>query len=279
MGTLKIISASERAKQRNGVKALIVGQAGIGKTSLLKTLDPETTLFMDLEAGDLALGNEFPVDQVSPGTWQECRDLAVFLAGPDPQAAKKDVYGEDHYEHALKEYGETDLGKYETYFLDSLTVASRICLRWAQQQPESVNAKGVPDMRSAYGLLGREMIRFVTQLQSARSKNVIFVCLLQEMTDEFKRVTYGYQLEGGKSKQEIPGIVDEVITMCVQGKDANNAGYRAFVTDPMNREGFPAKDRSGRLDPMEQPDLGLLIKKVLSSPGDGTPITSEEIPF
>lgn len=263
MGSLKIISADERLKQQKGVKALIVGQAGIGKTSLLKTLDPVTTLFLDFEAGDLAVGDH-PVDQVSPETWQDCRNLAVYLAGPDAQAKASDVYGQEHYDHAVELYGDTDLGKYDTYFVDSLTVASRLCLRWAQQQPESTNAKGVPDMRSAYGLLGREMVSFVTQLQSARAKNVILVCLLDEITDEFKRVSYGLQLEGSKAKREIPGIVDEVVTMCMHEKTHDKAGYRAFITDTGNISGYPAKDRSGKLEAVEQPDLGVFIKKVLA---------------
>jgi polynucleotide 5'-kinase involved in rRNA processing len=49
---LKIISADERMSQDKGVKALIVGPAGVGKTTLLRTLDPKSTLFVDLEAGD-----------------------------------------------------------------------------------------------------------------------------------------------------------------------------------------------------------------------------------
>lgn len=263
MGSLKIISADERLKQVKGAKILIVGMPGIGKTSLLKTVDPASTLFLDFESGDLAVGDT-PVDQVSPETWQDCRNLAVFLAGPDPQAKADDVYGQEHYDHAVELYGDTDLGKYSTYFVDSLTVASRLCLRWAQQQPESTNAKGVPDMRAAYGLLGREMVAFVTQLQSARAKNVVFVCLLDEITDEFKRVTYGLQLEGSKAKREIPGIVDEVITMTLHGKTHDDPGYRAFVTNTANVYGYPAKDRSGKLDAIEEPDLGKLIEKVLA---------------
>jgi GTPase SAR1 family protein len=41
---MKIISADERLAEAHGVKALIVGPAGVGKTSLLRTLDPNRTL-------------------------------------------------------------------------------------------------------------------------------------------------------------------------------------------------------------------------------------------
>ena len=52
---MKIISADKRLAERRGVKALIVGPAGVGKTSQLRALDPARTLFIDVEAGDLAV--------------------------------------------------------------------------------------------------------------------------------------------------------------------------------------------------------------------------------
>ncbi len=55
MSGLPIISADERLAERRGVKGCIFGVSGIGKTSLLWTLEPGATLFFDLEAGDLAI--------------------------------------------------------------------------------------------------------------------------------------------------------------------------------------------------------------------------------
>ena len=39
------------------------------------------------------------------------------------------------------------------------------------------------------------------------------------------------------------------------------SGFRAFVTHTLNPYGYPAKDRSGRLDLLEPPDLNALIAK------------------
>ena len=45
---LPIISAEERLKERHSAKVALVGPAGVGKTSQLKTLPTNTTLFVDL---------------------------------------------------------------------------------------------------------------------------------------------------------------------------------------------------------------------------------------
>ena len=52
---MKIISAGERLQEKSGAKILIVGPAKVGKTSLLRTVALPRTLFLDLEAGDLAV--------------------------------------------------------------------------------------------------------------------------------------------------------------------------------------------------------------------------------
>ena len=57
MNKLPIVSAAERMAERKGVKLLMLGKSGIGKTTRLKDLDAATTLFLDIEAGDLAVAD------------------------------------------------------------------------------------------------------------------------------------------------------------------------------------------------------------------------------
>lgn len=267
---LKIISASERMAQDKGVKALVVGPAGVGKTSLLRTLDPTNTLFIDLEAGDLAV-QDVQADTMRPRTWEECRDLACYLGGPNPALPATAVYSQAHYDAVLESMGGADaLAKYETYFVDSITVAGRLCFRWCEQQPESFNDRGKKDVRGTYGLMGREMIGWLTHLQHTRGKNVIFVGILEKHVDEFNTAHWELQIEGGKTGKELPGIVDQIVTMQFVDFGDGNA-VRAMVCTAPNAWGYPAKDRSGRLEQIEEPHLGKWLAK-LTGNGERKPL-------
>ena len=261
-GALPIISADQRLAAPRSIKGCIFGKSGIGKTSLLWTLDPATTLFMDLEAGDLAIEG-WAGDTIRPKTWDECRDFAVFIGGPNPALRDDQPYSQAHYDAVVARLGDPgQLDRYRTVFIDSITVAGRLCFQWAKGQPEAFSDKaGKPDIRGAYGLHGREMIAWLTHLQHTRSKNIWFVGILDEKLDDFNRKVFVPQIDGAKTGLELPGIVDEVISM-VELKDDEGAPYRAFICQTLNPFGFPAKDRSGRLDMIEEPDLGRLMTKI-----------------
>lgn len=270
--SLKIVSADERLAQQGMPKILISGPPKIGKTTLLKTVNPKTTLFVDLEAGDLAV-QDVPVDTVQPRTWPECRDLACYLGGPNPALKADSAYSQAHYD-AIKDKIALDRSKYDLYFLDSLTVASRLCFQWAMQQPEAVSEKtGNTDTRAVYGMLGREMVAWITHIQHIRDKAIVFVCILEKEKDEYGRVAWGLQIEGQKVGRELPGIVDEIIAMVLiqtnengEPEEGGASNKRFFVCKQTNPEGYPAGDRSGRLDMLEPADLGALLAKLTARP-------------
>ena len=99
--TLPIISAQQRMAERKGVKLLMLGKSGIGKTTRLKDLDPKTTLFLDIEAGDLAVA-DWPGDTIRPASWPESRDFFVFLAGPDKSLPPESAFSQAHYDHVIE---------------------------------------------------------------------------------------------------------------------------------------------------------------------------------
>ena len=68
------------------------------------------------------------------------------------------------------------------------------------------------------------------------------------------------QLEGARTGRELPGIIDNVITM--HWVKFDRSPTRAFVCTAPNIWNYPAKDRSGRLDQIEQPHLGKLFNEL-----------------
>lgn len=258
---MKLKSLSEPG----GVKLLIAGPPKIGKTSLLMTLTTESTLFVDLEAGDLAVQG-WAGDSVAPPTWEELRDLACWIGGPNPSFRPDQNYSEAHYYSLMdsREFDEINKDKYQTLFIDSLTVAGRMCFQYAKGQPEAFSEKtGKPNMLGAYGLLGQELIGWVTQLQHIRHINLVLVCLLDQKLDDYNRAIWTLQIEGQKAGLEIPGIVDQVVSMVeIPADEKGTELVRAFVCTRPNPWSYPAGDRSGKLEMLEQPHLGNLLNKI-----------------
>ena len=113
------------------------------------------------------------------------------------------------------------------------------------------------------------MIGWLNQLQHARGRDVVFVAILERVVDDLNIATWQPQIEGSKTSRELPGIVDEIITM--QWVDfGDGKPVRTFVCTSPNPWQFPAKDRAGRLEQIEEPHLGKLIMKLIS-PGRRKP--------
>ena len=212
-------------------------------------------------------GGQPAAADLAQNTQELCRDLACFIGGPNPALRPNQYYSQNHYAQVCQRYGDPAvLGKYWVLFIDSITVAGRLCFQWCSGQPEAFSEKsGKPDLRGAYGLHGREMIAWLTQLQHTRNKHVWFVGILNETTDDFNRKVFVPQIDGSKTGLELPGIVDEVITMA-EVTTPQGQPVRALVCHTINPWNFPAKDRSGRLAMVEFPHLGQVTAKIAGVP-------------
>jgi hypothetical protein len=105
------------------------------------------------------------------------------------------------------------------------------------------------------------LVQWLTQIQHCPDKNIWVVGGLDRKEDDFGRTIWVPQIEGSKAGNELPGIFDEIISM-VSLKDDEGNPYRAFITGQVNQWGYPAKDRSGRLEMIEKPHLGELMAKI-----------------
>ena len=270
----QIITPEARLSEPVGARILILGPNGVGKTSLLRTLDSSTAIFVDVEHGSLAI-DAIPVPHIRPETWPEIRDLIVRIAGPNKSFAPQEPYSQAHFDRVGGPL--ENIERYQIVFFDTVTAAARLCFRWASQQPEAVSERGKADLRSVYGLHAREFLLALHHLQSARSLNVILVGALETVIDDYGRVEHKLQAEGQRIGREIYGIVDVAITMhWIDFGDGKP--IRAFVCTSPNPWGYPAKDRSGKLDQIEPPDLGVLITKILPARANHSAAAAQSSP-
>ena len=278
---VRIITADERLSvAHNKTSIAIFGPPGAGKTSLLKTLPAEQTVCLDLEAGMKSV-QDWSGASIPVRCFVDFRDLAVLIGGPDPAADPNAWYSAQHHQHTRGVYAGTGIEEFlaskSVVFVDSITDLTRQSMVYARQQPEAYSERtGKPDVRGAYGLLGREVIQALKHLQHAPGKTVIFVGVLEKVTDEFGVATWQPQMEGSKVGRELPGIVDQVMALHLFSRDAEGgyvldekASERRLVCRAGNPFGLPAKDRSGRLGETEPPGLGAVLAKI-----NGTGVTA-----
>jgi hypothetical protein len=270
MTGLRIVTAADRQREPRGTSIVLTGPSGIGKTYQIPTLDPARTLVIDADRGTSSLG-DFPVDIVRPSGWEEVADLFALIGGPNPSLPSSSAYSQAHFENVS---GLIDIARYDTFVLDSISQIGRESYRYAETHPESTPRSGGRDTRALFGQHARQMIGGLQQIQrGAPSKIIVMIAILEFVTDDKGRAEWRVQLEGDKTARELSGIVDHVVTLNWVTFAAAKAPTRAFICAAPNPWGFPAKTRSNRLSQVEEPDLGKLIRRLLTP---AQPATQED---
>jgi hypothetical protein len=82
---------------------------------------------------------------------------------------------------------------------------------------------------------------------------------VEKSQDETGRMMYAPSMPGAKLGQALPYFFDLVLALRVE-KDADGVAQRALMCDSDGL--WMAKDRSGKLQAWEQPDLGAIIKEI-----------------
>jgi hypothetical protein len=174
MQRVRIVTAEQRLSAANNKTSFaIFGPPGVGKTALLKTLPADRTVCLDLEAGMKSV-QDWPAASIPVRSFGDFRGLAVLIGGADPAADPNAYYSERHYQHVRSVYAGSGIEEFlaakPIVFVDSITDLTRQAM-FARQQPEAFSERtGRPDVRGAYGLLGREVIQALKHLQHAQAR-------------------------------------------------------------------------------------------------------------
>lgn len=210
----------------NGIKLLVHGPAGSGKTRLCATTG-ESTIIISAEAGLLSLRG-FDIPTLEVATLDDVHEAYAYVAA--------------HTEYAW-------------VCLDSISEIAEVVLN-----NEKKTAK---DPRQAYGALAEKMTDLVRAFRDLPNRNVYMSCKQDKVKDEQTGIMlYSPSMPGNNLKQGISYFFDEVLALRVVA-DAEGQTQRWLQTARDLQ--YEAKDRSGALDAYELPDLAAIAAKIRSA--------------
>ena len=103
------------------------------------------------------------------------------------------------------------------------------------------------------------MAEAIRSFRDLAGRHVLFTAKLEKSQDEMGRSLYAPSMPGNKTGQALPYYFDIVAAMRLE-KDGDGNIQRALMLESDGL--WQAKDRSGRLDAWEAPDLAALITKI-----------------
>ena len=208
----------------SGIKLLAYGQAGAGKTSLIPTMP--NPIILSAEAGLLSIaGADLPFIEIDG--MNTLREAYTWLKDSD------------------------EAKQFDSVALDSISEMGEVCLT-----QEKATAK---DPRQAYGEMQTMMQEAIRLFRDLSGKHVLFTAKLDKSSDEMGRLMYAPSMPGNKTGQALPYFFDIVAALRVE-KDAEGVVQRGLMCQSDGL--WQAKDRSGKLDAWEAPDIGAIIEKI-----------------
>jgi phage nucleotide-binding protein len=206
------------------INMLVYGQAGAGKTSLIKTLP--NPIILSAESGLLSIADaELPFIEID--SIDTLREAYLWLTQSDEAKG------------------------FESVALDSISEIGEVCLASAK--------KTAKDPRQAYGELAETMGEIIRSFRDLPNRHVYFSAKVEKTQDDMGRVLYAPSMPGAKVGQSLPYFFDEVLALRIE-RDAEGIVQRALMCESDGL--WQAKDRSGKLSTWEAPDLGEIIAKV-----------------
>ena len=210
----------------NFVKVLVYGDSGTGKTTLIKTAPKP--IIISTESGLLPLaGLSIPVIKVS--SYDDLLEAFEYVTDAN------------------------NLHLFDTICLDSITDLAEAILTDYKKEHK--------DPRQAYGKLNDDIAEAIRAFRDIESHHVYMTAKMNRVEDSNSGVArYGAMMPGRTLAQQVPYFFDECL--CLQiGEDDEGTKYRYLQTQPSSTH--TAKDRSGKLDDPEEPDLQLIFTKIV----------------
>jgi len=225
---LNRIKTPNELVEQQGAKLLVYGESGVGKTTLCQTA-PGKTLVVSMESGLLSIKDAPNLDAIEVKEASEIEQIAELL--------------------------ENKTLDYDTVCLDSVTEMAEILL--SQEKAKS------KDPRRAYGEVIEVMIKTMRRFRDL-PMHVVFIAKQSRERDESSGM-FHYQpmMVGAKLPTQIPYFFDEVLVLRTFD-DENEKGKTVTSRWLQTKIGqnYIAKDRSGKLEGFESPDLASVINKL-----------------
>ena len=140
---------------------------------------------------------------------------------------------------------------FESVAIDSISEVAEVVL--------NAEKKSSKDPRQAYGAMQEQIADIIRAFRDLPERHVFMIAKLDKSQDEMGKMLYAPSMPGNKTGQALPYFFDEVLALRVE-RDADGNSYRALLCD--GDGSWLAKDRSGKLDQWEAPDLGEIINKI-----------------
>lgn len=237
---LKFSMVSQES-QISGIKVMVYGPSGIGKTVLASTLP--NPILISAEAGVLSLRKKNLERLYGIGNPNTCYDIPLILV-----KTVEDLT--DAYRWCISS---AEARQFQSVAIDSISEIAEVVLNNAKKQ--------VKDPRQAYGELIEKMETTIRYFRDLPGKHVYMAAKMEASKDELTGVVrYGPSMPGSKLGQKIPYFPDELFRLGI-GKTPQGESYRFLQTQPDLQ--YDAKDRSGALAPVEPPNLSAIFNKIL----------------
>lgn len=212
--------------QKNGVKAIVYGPPGAGKTPVVKTA-PRPVL-LAVEPGMLSMRDAHNIPAFEAYTFEKIEEFFKWW------------------------FGSNEVSAFDTLGIDSVSQMAEIALVHFKSRNK--------DGRKAYGEMSEWVMNYLNKLFFMPQKHMYLICK-QGRIDNGDNTYFVPTFPGQDLSVKIPHLFDEILRI----DKCRIPGVVQEVTAFQTRQSFNylARDRSGKLNEFEEPNLTNIFNKCM----------------